>query len=113
MGKLFAAKKQYRRFKIKTVDIIEYMRRRQTEPRYYRVPDGYYSKKGKVDEQVEKLEKTNMNINQRFSVFQLLLQFYISINDEKKAKKLQKRGEIGFFENIKRGWNVLFRAVLS
>ena len=50
-----------------------------------------YSKKGKVDEQVEKLEKTNMNINQRFSVFQLLLQFYISINDEKKAKKLQKR----------------------
>ena len=40
--------KKTRRFKIKTVDIIEYMRRRQTEPRYYRVPDGYYSKKGKV-----------------------------------------------------------------
>lgn len=40
--------KKTRRFKIKTVDVIEYMRRRQTEPRYYRVPDGYYSKKGKV-----------------------------------------------------------------
>lgn len=58
-----------------------------------------YSKKGKVDEQVEKFEKMKLNINQTFSVFQLILQYYISIHDEKKAKKLQKRYNAFIDEN--------------
>jgi len=58
-----------------------------------------YSKKGKVDEQVEKIEKMKLNKQQRFSVFQLLLQYYISINEEKKAKKLQKRYNAFIDEN--------------
>ena len=50
-----------------------------------------YSKKGKIDEQAEKLDKIKLNRNQKFSVFQLLLQYYISTNQENKARKLQKR----------------------
>lgn len=58
-----------------------------------------YSKKGKVDEQVEKIEKMKLNKQQRFSVFQLLLQYYISMNEEKKARKLQKRYNAFIDEN--------------
>ena len=58
-----------------------------------------YSKKGKVDEQVEKIEKMKLNKKQRFSIFQLLLQYYISIDEEKKARKLQKRYNAFIDEN--------------
>lgn len=58
-----------------------------------------YSKKGKVDEQVEKIEKMKLNKQQRFTIFQLLLQYYISIDEEKKARKLQKRYNAFIDEN--------------
>lgn len=37
--------KQTRRFKIKTADVVEYLRRRQASPSLFHAPTGYYSKK--------------------------------------------------------------------
>ena len=37
--------KKTRRFKIKTADVVEYLRRRQVSPSLYHAPTGYYSKK--------------------------------------------------------------------
>ena len=51
--------KRTHRFKIKTEDVIQYMRNREDDPQLYRPPDGYYLKDGRM----KKLQSCNKPLN--------------------------------------------------
>lgn len=53
--------KKTRRFKIKTTDVIEYLKDRDDYPELYKAPDGFY--KGNSDEINKELEKRVQHLN--------------------------------------------------
>ncbi len=50
-----------------------------------------HKKEKQIDKQIEKLESIRMNQDQHLAVYKTAIQYYVSINDEKKSRQIQRK----------------------